>query len=464
MRALFRRFWVGPLILTWIGLWAAINSGPWHLREPPETMVEWINALRALWPYLVPAAWLLTAAFLRRSPRFPPLAEACWIGYALLALISALRFPEAFDLAYWALAYLAVFAVIDWIIGRDARPERLMALNRFNWLLATSMLTLMLLFARDVLLVQGPTGLTAYGVVHRVDAGGFGPISRSSGLARLAIVPAVVGVVMVRASVGTLARLAWGSVALAALSAIWLFQSRQGIFGALAAVALVVMLLDVKYRMLSMGLLLVACLLLLVGMLPDEWISYIVAHATRSEGISAFDSMSGRDLIWRLCWKAIEDAPLLGYGPEADRRIVGINAQNGALYAGLSAGFVGAALYLGGLIWGWVLLARAFRRRYARTRSERLFLVQVAGIMAYLTIRNIPENTAALFSVDLLLHAPLLVYLGALDRVRRNERQPHRRALEIAPTSARGLGVATPTLREIDHQLAQRGYKAGGAE
>jgi hypothetical protein len=51
--------------------------------------------------------------------------------------------------------------------------------------------------------------------------------------------------------------------------------------------------------------------------------------------------------------------------------------------------------------------------------EERDFLVQLGGVMAFLTLRNIAENTASFYSVDLLLHAPIIVCLGVLLREHR---------------------------------------------
>ena len=36
--------------------------------------------------------------------------------------------------------------------------------------------------------------------------------------------------------------------------------------------------------------------------------------------------------------------------------------------------------------------------------------------MTFVTIRSYPENCAALFSVDLLLQLPAILYIGELDR------------------------------------------------
>ena len=416
-QAILRARSFGLPLLVWLSCWSGLNAGPWYLEKPPQDLIDWVNALRVLGPLLPLVLWPLLSPLLRQRHRLPTLAEGLWIGYALLSLQAALLTGTDFPVWYWAFAYLGVFAAIDWSFGGGDPLPRAMVTNRLIWLLATLLLIAMLFVARDALLVQGKLGITAHGLVHRADLGRFGPISRSTGMARLAVVPAIVGLVMVLERRG-LWRLPWAALSLAALLAIWLFQARQGIVGTAFAMGFVVWVSGGRVRFVGIAMTVLAGLALLAGLFPQDWLDYISAFATRGDGLSKLQSMTGRDLIWRLGWRAVEAAPWLGSGPEADRRLIGLNAQNGLLYAALAAGYPGAALYLGGLLWGWVLFARALLRGYARDGAERLFLLQVGGIMAYLTIRNIPENTAALYSVDLLLHAPLLAYLGTLDRVR----------------------------------------------
>ena len=43
-------------------------------------------------------------------------------------------------------------------------------------------------------------------------------------------------------------------------------------------------------------------------------------------------------------------------------------------------------------------------------------LVQVAGILTFFTVRLYPENAAAVFSADLLLQLPAIVYIAVLNR------------------------------------------------
>jgi len=424
-------------LLSWLVLWAAINAGPWYLEQEPQTLVSWMNALRALGCLLPLILWPLLLPLRRQLIRVPTLAEGMWIGYGVLSLNAALLTGADFSVWYWALAYLGVFLVIDWSIGDIDPLPRAMMTNQLMWLMATLLFVWMLFAARDVLLVQGEGGLTAYGLVNRADLGTLGPISRSTGMARLAIVPAVIGLVMALGGRG-IARLLWAALSLTSLLGIWWFQSRQGLVGAAFALGFVVWLFGGRARLVGIVMMLLAGLALFGGLFPQDWLRDLIAYATRGEGLSELQSMTGRDLIWHLGWRVVEESPWLGFGPQADRRLLGLNAQNGLLYAALAAGYPGAALYLGGLLWGWVLFARAVLRGYARDHAQWLFLLQVGGIMAYLTIRNIPENTAALYSVDLLLHAPLLAYLGTLERVRGPDWRRVRLARSVADLGQRG--------------------------
>ncbi|WP_295583860.1 O-antigen ligase [uncultured Lamprocystis sp.] len=424
-------------LLSWAGCWAAINAGPWYLEDEPQTFNEWINALRALGCLLPLVLWPLLLPLRRQRTRVPTLAEWMWIGYAVLSLNAALLTGADFSVWYWALAYLSVFLVIDWSIGDIDPLARAIMTNRLMWLMASLLFVWMLFAARDVLLVQGEGGLTAHGLVERADLGVLGPISRSTGMARLAILPVVIGLVMALGGRG-LGRLLWAALSLVSLLALWSFQSRQGLVGAAFALGFVVWLFGGRTRLVGIVIMLLAGLALFAGLFPQHWLRHLTEYATRGEGLSDLQSMTGRDLIWRLGWRVVEESPWLGFGPQADRRLIGLNAQNGLLYAALAAGYPGAVLYLGGLLWGWVLFARAVLRGYTRDHAQWLFLLQVGGIMMYLTIRNIPENTAALYSVDLLLHAPLLAYLGTLERVRGLEWRRARLAQSVVDLGRRG--------------------------
>ena len=66
----------------------------------------------------------------------------------------------------------------------------------------------------------------------------------------------------------------------------------------------------------------------------------------------------------------------------------------------MSSGFAGAAAFVGGLVWAWILFLRAIIRGYADRLGQRLFLIQAGGIMAFFSVRSIPEVCVAMFGVD----------------------------------------------------------------
>ena len=90
--------------------------------------------------------------------------------------------------------------------------------------------------------------------------------------------------------------------------------------------------------------------------------------------------MSGRLRIFHEAWNTIKAAPVLGYGPQADRQMPDINnAQNGMLYALLCAGFVGGSGYIGGLVVSWLMFLRIARYRSQLDPASRIMFIQVAS-------------------------------------------------------------------------------------
>ena len=411
---------LGIYALVWIALWSSINSGPWVIVAEKAGMLDWLNATRASMPLVVLLLWFVLLPARTGRGRAVTGAEVLWILYAVAMLVSTRQTDSWFVYGYWAIAYLGVFAAID-ITLRASSVSRAIDMVRFNWLLGTLFLVAMLFLARDVLLVESELGLTAYNLDQRAEGVAGAPISKTSGLSRLAIVPAVVGFVLMLQLTGA-ARTLWAAVFLGAALMVWFFQTRQGIFGMAFALGFVMLLHGGRTRVAGAVFTLLIGLLLFAGALPQDAIDYVTEYALRGEGMEAFESMTGRDELWRMGWRFVEESPWSGYGPQADRRLIYQNASNGPLYAAMCAGYPGLLLYLGGLVWGWILFARAFLDRLAWSAEERVFLVQVGGIMAYLTLRNIPENAASFYSVDLLLHATMIAFLGTLEREHQRRR------------------------------------------
>jgi hypothetical protein len=47
--------------------------------------------------------------------------------------------------------------------------------------------------------------------------------------------------------------------------------------------------------------------------------------------------------------------------------------------------------------------------------AHKRLVIQSGAVLAYLTVRAIPESTAAFFGIDWLILAPLLIYLYLVD-------------------------------------------------
>jgi hypothetical protein len=171
----------------------------------------------------------------------------------------------------------------------------------------------------------------------------------------------------------------------------------------------------------------------MAGMIPDGTIHHIYLHATRGTQGWQLLSGSGRiPWIYPRLWGLIKQSPMIGYGWRADRRVAFMDAQNGVLYALLSGGFVGGFGFIAGLTAGWALMLRLWWRIKLLPPDQRITLIQTAAIMAFFTMRTMPENCAALYSVDLMVQLPALVYLGELDRALK-------RVQKVQRTRRRGL-------------------------
>jgi hypothetical protein len=117
------------------------------------------------------------------------------------------------------------------------------------------------------------------------------------------------------------------------------------------------------------------------------------------------------------------------------------------LYALLCGGFIGGAGFIAGLAIARVTLIRVLLRRKLLKPVEQLTLVQTAGVLAFFTMRSYPENSAALYSVDLLVLLPAMLFIGEADRklrhiVRRRVARPAANYHECEAAPAAGSQFA----------------------
>lgn len=419
-------FEVSLAALVWVLLWAGINTGPWNLRLNyiEQSWGGVFNGVRAALPLVVLAIWFFHVLIRRRrAPRSAPWPEALWLYYGIVATLSSLYAEPWFDYTYWGFAYLGVFAAVEMYMSEGPALERAATLNRLNWLLGGAVLTIVVWVARGQLLVETPMGISGYGVVNRVGTVAGMPMVRSSGLSRFAAMPAIVAFVALWYSRGW-KRVPWIAVLVPSLYLVWVMQSRGSLVSLLFALSFVMVWFGGRARITGVVMALLLVTVFIMGFIPGDTVHRIYMYATRGTQGRQLASMSGRTAIFHRAWQAIRERPLLGYGFQADRQIATIgNAQNGILYALLCGGFIGGFGYIAGLAATWVMMLRALRHRYKLNRAHRMTLIQVAGIVAFFTIRNYPENSTALYSVDLLLMLPAVVYIGELDRAAKHIRR-----------------------------------------
>jgi O-antigen ligase len=401
-------------------LWVGINTGPGNI-DPDLIEGSWngfFNGVRAAFPLAVLVLWFFHILIRKqRTIRSFTWPEALWLYYGIVCLIAGLYADPWFDYAYWGFAYLSAFAATEMYMQESPTPEHAGALNRLNWVLGSAVLLIVVWVTRGQLLEQTSLGISGYGALGRMPTVAGMPMVRASGMSRLAAVPAIVAFVLLWKTRGFV-RLLWAAVFGSTAYLVWVMQSRGSLVSFGFSLSLVMVFMEGKPRRAGIVLAVLLVTVFVLGFIPGETVRHLYLHATRGEQGTQLESMSGRLHIFHEAWQLIKEAPFIGYGPQADRRVLTIvgNAQNGVLYALLCGGFLGGAGYIGGLVLSWVFLARALRRRHLLPPDERTTLLQVAGVLAFLTMRTYAENCAALFSVDLLLQLPAMVYLGELDR------------------------------------------------
>ncbi|MBO0662459.1 O-antigen ligase family protein [Jiella sp. MQZ9-1] len=276
-------------------------------------------------------------------------------------------------------------------------------------------LVTLLFLARNVLFNSDGS---AYGTVVRFEQAYGYVISRATGLARMAAVPAIIGFVLV-VSFRAWTRVLGAVMLSAALYVLWIMQARGALVAAAGAVTFVFLFGPRK------GQKFVAALVALVAfagflILRGESFGEFWMHVTRNQGAEGFASMSGRTLLFVNGFDHWMHAPVFGYGPQADRSFLDvINAQNALLYALLCGGLVGAGGFVAAMVVAWVAMLRVNVGYQRIAPRDRPMLMITSGILVFSTFRSIVENQAAVFSIDLLLQYPAMIYLVLLHAASR---------------------------------------------
>jgi len=408
--------WIGglaPAAVLWVFLWCAINSGPWNLRLDHTGTWDLIHAGRAALPLL--AMFFAGATALQRFDRLGWRVTGpgrLWALYGVVTLLAATMADEPLSAAYWSVAYLASLLVLALCVRRADPLGDLERLNQFNWVIATGMIITLVFIARDELFVGRGYDMTAYGVVSRVGEVAGMAMSRSSGMARFSAIPGIAAFVLMWQARG-LRKLLWAAVVVASGALIYLMQSRGAIVGFAFAITFVTMFLSRKTRLVGVLVAILLVVALVADMIPED----VTRHLLRDQEADQLGTLTGRTRAWSLAWPHVMESPIWGWGMQADRALIHEHVHNTYLYALLSGGVLGGGAFTIGLIWAWVLFWRIIRSRLSAPPARRTILLQAGGILAFFTIRSIPEVCGAMFGVDLMAMAPILAYLAVFDRM-----------------------------------------------
>lgn len=148
-------------------------------------------------------------------------------------------------------------------------------------------------------------------------------------------------------------------------------------------------------------------------------------HLTNHSGIDIFGliqipgdffGFSGRTKIWKSGLITIEDSPILGYGFHADRLILKNHMHNSIMQALIQTGILGASFFISALLLAWIMLLKILKRTRDLSNSEKHNVILIAGLLAFLSFRTIPESTGAFFGVDWMILAPIYLYIEVVFR------------------------------------------------
>ncbi|NQT11711.1 MAG: O-antigen ligase family protein [Planctomycetes bacterium] len=413
-----RRPWWAPYVCVasvfWLMLWAGINTGPGVFHHSPVNAKDWIHFVRTAFPLLVLVVAPLIATRTRGRAGLPGPLKLC-VVYGLVGLGASALSPQPVDAMYWGTCYLAVFAAAAAYLRGGDPLRRAVELNWLTWAATTGILVILCIVARDMLYDAAETS-TSYGTMGSV--GGM-PTTRSSGMARFAAVPAVLAYVMLWRDARWWRRVFWGALFAGSCLLIYVMQSRGATFSLALALVAATYVLGVRARLVVIVALLMGVLAIAVEVVPQERVHGVVTHITRGESVDEMRGMTGRTRDWAASWPYIVASPVVGYGFQADRYLevaLGGHIHNTYIYVLLTAGFLGLAIFVAGLVWAWAAAYRALRRRLAPRLDQEAAFAQTIGILTFFTLRSIPEVSGGMFGVDLMVMVPAIAYLTLLDR------------------------------------------------
>lgn len=412
-------------LALWLMIWGGYNTGIQRLFGPnfPANALDLFHGIRALLPFM--AAWLaLITLLVRRS--LPVRLFQGPLGmlalYNLVGIASSIVLsPDPLMAVYWAAQYSSVI-IVFWAILANSNPlphlSRLIVLNWTIIAVLTTGLMAFFLIQPGVISILG--GGDFLGTARPYDGLAGIPVekemlgmmgTRSTGLGRYAGVAALIALARLWQGAKWF-RSIWVLLFLFFLSVLIFSQARTAVLAFLIGALLILWLQSRSKILLILGVSIALFLLGLIGFYQASWI-YLTLGT--EEVVDIF--LSRRAVTWQETWQLFLTSPLLGCGFYADRlfEIRGQHTHNAFLHALLQTGLMGTIPFVLAFAGAWIILFRLLKRP-SILRPEKSLLVEIAGALAYLTVRTIAESTGAFYGSELFLLTPLFAYITILNQ------------------------------------------------
>jgi len=149
---------------------------------------------------------------------------------------------------------------------------------------------------------------------------------------------------------------------------------------------------------------------------PEPSTVVVKIPATKVPDEIDFFTFTGRTSVWKENLQLFKDSPIVGRGFHADRIILDAHVHNSVIQSLVQTGLIGAILFIGSVAFGWLMFLDVFRNLTRLPENKRHLVIQCGAILAFLTVRSLPESTGTFFGIDWLILAPILLYLHLAHR------------------------------------------------
>lgn len=473
-------------IVFWVALWLSLQAGDFSDISRSGSLYDQLNSLRTIIPLatIVPALVIILYRWrkVQTFTWFSPIGLT--VLYGSVGLIAAVRSPEESSSMYWALAYLSVPLVL-WVVMSNPRPlmraTHILNLNWFIIIVGVAVLFIFGLLKMDLSTVFvkpyflfechpiGPWQIETSGVL------------RSTGVGRYSAISALIALSLVCRGEH---RLLWGLVLTGSLILLLTSGARTSMVGLAVAAPLILSMYEFKRTLLYGAALLVVLAMISFSTgiydgfiegcvnkystptrIPDpvfpatssdihgfentqvpiapsanqqaaiphptnqqatiphptnQALAYDVISSTASVGL-----ITGRTEVWKTGFTLFKQSPVVGYGFHADRIILDDHMHNALMHSLVQTGILGTLPFVIALLLAWKMFIKGYLTRMCLTKCHRNILIQIGGILAFLSVRGTMESTGAFFGVDWLILAPILLYLQLVNTAEGRKQVPN---------------------------------------